>query len=87
MFNEEKNNYSLIKQLTNTYLGPSAGDKMGKGRVLSPRESRALSNQAWAFLPLAISLSTWLDLGRVSLSTESEARMLPTLLLFPNWVH
>lgn len=38
-------NYSFIKQLINTYSVPSIGDKMGKGRVPSPRESRALSNQ------------------------------------------
>lgn len=37
--------YSFIKQLINTYSVPSIGDKMGKGRVPSPRESRAVSNQ------------------------------------------
>lgn len=78
-------NYLFITQLINTYSVPSPGDKTGKGRI--PSSAGTLSNQGWPFLSLAISLSTWLNLGGVSLSTGSEIRMLTYPSLSPTGIH
>lgn len=37
--------YSLIKQLISTYSVSNSGHKMGKGTILSSKESKALYNQ------------------------------------------
>lgn len=37
--------YSLIKQLISTYSVSNSGYKMGKGTILSSKESKALYNQ------------------------------------------